>query len=110
MRAILIDPFEKTVKEVEYSGDYHDIYTLIGCDLFTVASDGDNDIFLDDEGLFKREQSYFWLKGMGQPFAGKGLVLSSDEEGETIGTTADVDALFNRIKWYSAEDLLGAAA
>ena len=29
MRAILIDPFTQTIEEVEYSGDYKDIYALI---------------------------------------------------------------------------------
>jgi len=30
MKAILIDPMFETVQEVEYSGDYKDIYKLIG--------------------------------------------------------------------------------
>lgn len=110
MRALLINPFEKSVTEVDYSGDYKDIPTMIDCDLFTIASDGDNDIFVDDEGLFKPNQMFFWVRGMGQPLAGKGLVLSSDGEGETIGTTADVDAFYNRIRWFTAFELLGFAA
>ena len=86
MKAILIDPFTRSVSEVEYSGNYKDIYDLIDCDTFTLASidpDGDG-IFVDDEGLFKPEQAFFWHKGYPQPLAGKGLVLGCDEEGESI--------------------------
>ena len=31
MKAILIDPILKEVKEVDYSADYKDIYKLIEC-------------------------------------------------------------------------------
>lgn len=113
MKAILINPFEKSVAEVDYSGDYHDIYKLIDCDVFAVSSDGANDIFVDDEGLLKDDltkQAFFWVSGMEQPLAGKGLVLSSDAEGETIAATIDVETLTNRIRWYSAHELLGLAA
>lgn len=110
MRAVLINPFDKSVSEVEYSGDYKDIYTLIGCDLFTVASDDQIDIWLDDEGLYKPGQAFFWYQGMGQPFAGKGLILCRDNEGESIGTSIDIDEVTNKIRWYTAEELLGLAA
>ena len=57
MKAILIDPFEQTVKEVQYSGDFHQIYDLIEAETFDVAriSRGDG-IFVDDEGLLRRMQ------------------------------------------------------
>ena len=37
MQAILIDPYTQTIEVVEYSGDYKDIYALLGCDLFTTV-------------------------------------------------------------------------
>lgn len=110
MRAILINPFDKSVSEVDYSGDYHDIYKLIDCQTFTVASDDQVDIWLDDEGLFKKEQAFFWYQGMGQPFAGKGLILGYDKDGESIATTADIDSVTNKIRWFTAQELLGLAA
>lgn len=113
MRAVLINPFDKSVTEVDYSGDYRDIYKLIDCQVFTVANDGDNDIFVDDEGLLKEDltkQRFFWVAGMEQPLAGKGLVLSCDADGETVATTTDVETISNRIRWYTAHELLGLAA
>lgn len=93
MKAILIDPFTQSITEVDYSGDYHDIYKLIDCDTFTVATinhrqDG---IFVDDEGLFKTEQAFFWHKGYPQPLAGKGLILGCDEDGESVEPTTTLE-------------------
>jgi len=57
MRAILIDPFNKTVTEVEYDGDIKTAYKLTGCELLTVSyiGQGNDGIFVDDEGLFNQE-------------------------------------------------------
>jgi len=97
MRAILIDPFTKTITEVEYSGDYKQIYKLINCDTFTVSclSDAD-DLFLDDEGLLKDNRYFTWN---GHPFAGKGLILAHDDEGDTISTTYDLHEVLDRVEW-----------
>jgi hypothetical protein len=85
-KAILIDPFKRTVSEVDWNGDYHHIYQLTDCDTFDVArinAKGDG-IFVDDEGLFKEEQAFFVYNGYGNPLAGKGLILGSDREGESV--------------------------
>ena len=31
MKAILINPFDQTIKETEYTGDYREIYSLVEC-------------------------------------------------------------------------------
>lgn len=93
MRAILIDPVNKTVSEVEHNGDYRDIYRHIECDCFTVVGIDDVDsVFIDDEGLLKDEPGpFFALKGYPQPLAGKGLILGCDEDGETIAARMSLD-------------------
>ena len=97
MRAILIDPFNQTITEVEYSGDYKQIYNLIDCNTFTVSSISDaDDLFLDDEGLLKDNRYFTWS---GHPFAGKGLILAHDEEGDTIPTTYDLKEVLDRVEW-----------
>ena len=79
MQAILIDPYEKTIEVVDYSGDWKDISTLIGCDIFsTVYVDNSIDTFyIDDEGLFVENQKFFKLTGNPQPLAGRCLVLGT---------------------------------
>ena len=51
MRAILLNPFDQTVKEVVYTGDFREIYSLIDCTTFDVVrlSESD-DMYVDDEG------------------------------------------------------------
>ena len=96
MRVILVNPFDETVKEAVYGGDFREIYDLIGCRTFTVQMiDEDNDLFLDDEGLLyvdnsnEGPQRYFEYKGLGT-FAGAGLIMAHDDEGDSKATTLDL--------------------
>ena len=87
MKVILIDPELCMVKEVDYSGDFNEIYKLTDCSTFTCVDLGDGEtLFLDDEGLFKNETYLFRMKGAYQPFAGKGLILGTDDEGDSVST------------------------
>ena len=98
MRAILVNPFDQTIKEAVFTGDYHEIYSLIDCQLFDIVRLSDvDDLYVDDEGLLKNENRYFSWNG--KNFAGKGLILSHDEEGETIATTYDLQEVINRVEW-----------
>jgi len=58
MKALLIDPFMETVQEIDYSGDWKDIRTLLKCDIFTTVYFDDmstDSVFVDDEGLYVDE-------------------------------------------------------
>lgn len=101
VKAILIDPFTMTVTEVEHDADnYQGIYDLIShetmrVDTFTCAyskllKPGDA-IFVDDNGLLKPCERFFKYAGYEQPLAGKGLVLGSDNEGDTVAAKSSVD-------------------
>lgn len=113
MRVILVNPFDETVKEAVYGGDFREIYDLIGCRIFTVQMiDEDNDLYLDDEGLLyvdnsnEGPQRYFKYKGLGT-FAGKGLIMSHDDEGDSKATTLDLMEVSSMIEFkpegYSQE-------
>jgi hypothetical protein len=43
----------------------------------------DDDIFVDDEGLFNTRNTWFLLRGYPQPLAGKGLVLGTTRHGNS---------------------------
>lgn len=103
MRSILIDPFNKTVTEVEYSGNYQQIYDLIDCDTYDCARinrHGDA-IFVDDEGLMRETpQAFFLHEDYPQPLAGKGLVLGCRmSDGETIEPTTTADEVRAKVQW-----------
>jgi len=85
-RAILIDPFTQTITEVKMvDTKLKTIYALIGCELITITSLSEGiDMILDDEGLLKNSenQAYFKFGITSQPFAGKALIIATDDEGD----------------------------
>jgi hypothetical protein len=107
MKAILINSIEQTVTEIEYSGNWRDISKLIGCDLFTVVNMGKGDtIFVDDEGLLKDPQYFFKLDTYRSLLAGNGLILGSDDEGESIACKVTVEEMRSRISFINRETLV----
>ena len=86
MKAILINPFDQTIKETEYTGNFKEIYDLIECTTFDIVSlNNDDDMYVDDEGLLIDNQRFFSIKGGN--YGGRALLLSHDDEGETTATT-----------------------
>ncbi len=109
MKAYLIDPFQKSISEVNYSGDWQNINRMIGCDYFTTVmlnDDGDT-AFVDDEGLLKdqAEMQYFRIRmapDFHQTIAGKGLVLGTDSQGESVAPTCNIEWLEGVISFPDA--------
>ena len=105
MKAILIDPITFTVKEVDYSGDYKDIYKLIGCRTFDVVSIpvGLDGIYIDDEGLYAPiKYPWSFRYNTAHPpinLVNKGLVVGCDDEGESIEPDSTIESLRSSIKW-----------
>lgn len=111
MKAILIDAKARTVTEVEYSGNYRDIYTLLSgdepgkVDLFSVIQLGDGDaVYLDDEGLLKPQEHFFRWKGFDQPLAGNGLILGTDDDGESTSPKIALEAVKEAVSFHIAAD------
>lgn len=101
-KAILIDPFACTVTEVDYSGDYRDIYKLLSHESMPVRNfeaaypeflkEGDT-VYVDEEGLLKPCARFILAHGHGQPFAGKALVFGTDEDGESVSPKTDLETI-----------------
>jgi hypothetical protein len=87
-RGYLIDPKERKITHVHHdTRHYQEIYKLIDCEPspFTVVELPNRDvIFVDDEGLLKEPRYFFTIKGYPQPLAGKGLVLGTGPDGQTV--------------------------
>ncbi len=112
MRAILIDAVNRIIKEVEITSDIKDIYSNIGCDLFTVAgdfntaNDGDSSdsLLVDDEGLLKPGLPVFQFNPPGwhrqKEFAGNGLITGVDyTNGESISCRIPLLDLAHWVDW-----------
>ena len=98
MRGILINPFDTTIKEVVYTGDFREIYDLIGCRSFDcVRLYETQDMYIDDEGLLIDNQMYFTMND--RVYAGKGLLLSHDDEGESTSTNLDLQMVEDMVEW-----------
>ena len=105
MRAILIDPFKREITEVDYNGNFRQIYNYIHAECFTtVRVDETNHLFLDDEGLFQypdnqSEQKCFFFASYPNPLAGYALCLGCDEEGSTVPSSFDIELMRILIIW-----------
>jgi hypothetical protein len=105
-RAILIDPFTETVSQVTLvDTKFQTLRTLIDCEIITMTGLADGvDMILDDEGLLKDSNSQAYFKfGIGsQPFAGKALIVGTDEEGETVSLPENIttEKVFERVIFF----------
>jgi hypothetical protein len=102
MKAYLIDPFEHQVTEVEYSGDFRDIYKLIDAQCFDCArfNERGDAVYVDDEGLLGlRPMAYFAVDGYLNILAGKGLVLGCDRNGESTSPTISLEEMKSMTHW-----------
>ena len=108
MKTILIDPHTRTVIEIDHDGTLDNLYDLLHCNMVTVSyfEDSNDAIFVDDEGLLGNlaEQAFFQIDA-GQPLAGYGLAVSTDEDGETISPSITVEELEARITWHDLDSL-----
>jgi hypothetical protein len=103
MKAYLIDPYEHSITGVDYSGDYKDIYKLIDCQTFDcVGFNGDDTLYVDDEGLYKNNPEFFMIKGYSQPLCGKALVLGVDRDGNSIAPKISLTNLKKMVTFIPA--------
>ena len=107
MKAYLINPEKQEVTEVEYSGDYKDIYKLIGCSTFEIVGitpKGDG-IYVDEEGLYAENKHLWSFKGIlfkNHMFnlINKGLVLGTNIVGDTIKADLSLEEIKERVVWH----------
>lgn len=105
MRAILIDSEKKTVSEITINdtNTLQEWYKHIDCDLVQVAhylSDHDS-ILVDEEGLLKNPSNFFSYYGSHQPFAGNGLIVGVNEEGESVDCDITLEEATLNVIFYS---------
>ena len=102
-KAILIDSKNKSITEVEKGEGIEDIYKHLGEGVrcFSVISLGGGvDMFIDDEGLLreayidengeKHNMTGIQLDGYPQVIMGNGLIVGTDDMGETIDCPVSV--------------------
>ncbi len=107
MRAILIDPFERTITEVKIDDDFKSIYKFLSNDVvkvdcFTTGMNWPNHdiLYVDDEGLFKRDSRFFDIgRADGQPLAGLGLIMGGNSAGESESARTSLVEIQQLVRW-----------
>ena len=99
MKAILINPFNQTITEIKYSGNFKEIYKLIDCSTFDCINiDNDNTLFVDDEGLLQENRYFYWKDYTN--LAGKALIIGVDyQTGEDCDTSWSLQEVENMVEW-----------
>lgn len=104
MRAIFIDAKNRRVEEFDFTGNFRDIQRKLGVELFTTVNlRGGDTLYVDDEGLLNGTQDFFLCGLYPTPLAGNGLILGSDDEGETVAAKLKVEEL-GYVHWLKLED------
>ena len=108
MKAILIDSINKEVKEVEIGKGIDEMYKFLNCECFTIASylPKNDAIFVDDEGLMNGPDVFFTYEGAHQPFAGNGLIMGSDRNGESVDCKISLDEVKKKVNFYSHMEIV----
>lgn len=104
--AILINSANQSVTLVQV-GEYTDIYTHLGNDCTTFACpisfDNEDTLYIDDEGLYHPFDGGFMLKDWSYPVVGNGLILGTDEEGDSVDCQTTVDDIIAQIVWINKD-------
>lgn len=121
MKAILIDPAKREVRELDYNGDWHTIKEHLRCALFTIVGLYDKDgkkqtLYVDDEGLIngawvryggfvlEAETGPHELNGR-LPLAGYGLVLGTDDKGYATDTAYAVEEIRAMVEFMRLDEI-----
>lgn len=107
MRAFKIDVIAKTVTEIDISGELKSLQEVVGgyIELAREINDTDN-LYVDEEGLLKGQLPWFEITGGHQPFIGHGVIIGSDDEGETIGAKASLTEIQAMVTFLDYEDVV----
>lgn len=109
MKAILIDPSQKTIEPVLVPNNLllHDIHSFLDFESIegvTINSRWDT-LYIENEGLYNEGQTFFVLEHKADPIPGKALCLGTDmETAEVISPWIHIDYLRRLIKFVTPEE------
>jgi hypothetical protein len=112
-KAILIDVNNRTVTEVTVTKDENgsqlmSIYEHVKCEMVEVVNIGENDIYVDEEGLLNLLPStnFFMWKGYPQPLAGNGLIMGYDDNtGDSVDVTLTVEEVNSKVRFMTHQEV-----
>ena len=93
MRAIIINPEDRTITETEIDGSLKSLQHIVGGLIEAVYQglDDNHHCYVNEEGLLNNPQFFFMFKDGHQPLAGYGVILSSTDDGGEAPCTLALD-------------------
>ena len=114
VRAILIDPFTCTVTDVELaSTDLANLHRKLSHEVHPVRSLAlaycpflrvGGAIYVDNQGSLESPVRFFRIAGLEPPLAGKGLILGTDKEGNTISASSSLELITAAVTFAEMRD------
>lgn len=104
MKALLINPADKSVTEITVNEGIKDIYKAIECDCFScpVTFENGDTMYCDDEGLFKEQEGGIMMIDWAYPILGKILLVGSDiKTGKSCDVKTTIATLKKSLGWVS---------
>lgn len=107
--AILIDPFMKTIISTNIENSLKGLQKAIGDHYIElVRIDDKNDMYIDEEGMFRENQEFFLIKGSDRaiPIAGYGIIVGvNNNNGKQKNTSFKPTDIAKMIDFHSREEM-----
>lgn len=106
MRAIFINVTKREISEVVLDDTIilKELQRYVGgyIERALELPNGD-DLFVDEEGLLKSPEYFFMHEAGHQPFAGNGIIVGHDKEGETIAARSTLVDVIGKVDFMLAK-------
>ena len=105
MRAIIINPEDRTITETEIDGSLKSLQQIVGglIDPVYQGLDEPHHCYVNEEGLLDDPQYFFMFKDGHQPLAGHGVILSTTDDGGEAPCTLSLDWVKERVTFMNLE-------
>lgn len=104
MRAILINPYERTIRAIDHDGTLEGMHRTIKCKtVCKISLTKLDDLWLNDDGLLTAGLPVFRMGVYPHPLAGIGLILAYDAEGNSDATYIPLGKVVCAVRWTDQE-------
>ena len=105
MRAIIVNPEDRTITETEIDGSLKTLQQIVGGLIEPVYQglDDNHHCYVNEEGLLDDPQYFFMFKDGHQPLAGHGVILSTTDGGGEAPCTLSLDWVKERATFMDLE-------
>lgn len=109
MKAILVDPFNRTIEMVDHKGGLQSIYNLLDCTTFEAPIQYDNGdaMYVDEEAWLNVDDNKlagFTFPNIPHVILGKGLIVGTDHEGADVDCKS-VPTDFSDVIWKTDPEM-----